>query len=152
MLTSRAAEVTVLTIGNVDVIRLGCRLLTMRFGWYASEEPAVPRELSGTITEAKRSSADGTDDDCVFRTSLGPGVLHLDLVSGFELLSSTFGAAFNYSLALLPPLVQMGLELFVGHSFIGIGSCYGICSLAVPKQPLSWRQSVKSRRISVFPQ
>ena len=152
MLTSRIVEVTVLTVGNVDVIRLSCRLLAMRFRWHASEEPAVPRKLSRTVTEAKRSSANGTGDDCVFRPSLGPGVLHLDLVSGFELLSSTFGASLNYSLALLPPLVQMGLELFVGYSCIGIGSCYGICSLAVPEQPLSWRQSVKTRRVPVFTQ
>ena len=54
------------TVGNVDVIRLGCRLLAMRFGWYASEEPAVPRKLSRTITEAKRSPVDDTDDDSVF--------------------------------------------------------------------------------------
>ena len=133
MLTSCAAEVTVLIVGNVDVIRLGCRLLAMRFGWCASEEPAVPRELSGTVTEAKRPSADDSDDDGVFRPSLGFVVLHLDLVSGFELPSSTFGAAFDNSLTLLPPLVQMGLELFVCHSCVGIGSCHGICSLAVPK-------------------
>ena len=150
MLTSCVAEVTVLIVESIDVIRLGCRLVAMMFRWCTSEEPAVPRKLSGTVTEAKRSSADGTDDDCVFRPSLGPGVLHLDLVSGFELLSSTFGPAFNYSLTLLPPLVQMGLELFVSYSCIGIGSCYGICSLAVPEQPLSWRQSVKARRIPVF--
>ena len=109
----------------------------MRFGWHASEEPAVPRKLSRTVTEAKRSPADDTDDDSVFRPSLGLVVLNLDLVSRFELLSSAFGAAFNYSLALLPPLVQMGLELFVRHSCVGIGSCHGICSLAVSKQPLS---------------
>ena len=133
MLTSCVAEVTALIVGSVDVIRLGCRLLAMRFGWCASEEPAVPRKLSGTVTEAKRPSADNSDDDGVFRPSLGFVVLHLDLVSGFELLSSAFGAAFNYSLTLLPPLVQMGLELLVGHSCVGIGSCHGICSLAVPK-------------------
>ena len=150
MLTSRVVEVTVLIVGSVDVIRLGCRLVAMRFEWHASEEPAVPRKLSRTITEAKRSPIDDTDDDSIFRPSLGLVVLNLDLVSWFELLSSAFGPAFNYSLALLPPLVQMGLELFVGHSCIGIGSCHGICSLAVTKQPLSWRQSVKARRIPVF--
>ena len=133
MLTSRVAEVAVLIVGSVDVIHLGCRLVALRFQWCASEEPAVPRKLSGTITEAKRSSTDGTDDDGIFRPPLGLGVLHLDLVSGFELLSSAFGAAFDYSLTLLPPLVQMGLELFVCHSCVGIGSCHGICSLAVPK-------------------
>ena len=53
MLTSHVAEVTVLIVGSVDVIRLGCRLVAMMFGWCASEEPAVPRKLSGTITEAK---------------------------------------------------------------------------------------------------
>ena len=133
MLTSCVAEVTVLIVGSIDVIHLGCRLLAMRFGWCASEEPAVSRKLSGTITVAKRSSADNSDDDGVFRPSLGFVVLHLDLVSGFELLSSAFGAAFDYSITLLPPLVQMGLELFVCHSCIGIGSCHGICSLAVPE-------------------
>ena len=55
-----------LTVGNVDVIRLSCRLLAMRFRWHASEEPAVPRKLSRTITEAKRSPVDDTDDDGVF--------------------------------------------------------------------------------------
>ena len=133
MLTSRVAEVTVLIVGSVDVIRLGCRLVTMRFGWCASEEPAVPCKLSGTVTEAKCSPVDDTDDDSVFGPSLGLVVLHLDLVSRFELLSSAFGAAFDYSITLPPPLVQMGLELFVSHSCIGIGSCHGICLLAVPK-------------------
>ena len=66
MLTSRVVEVTVLIVGSVDVIRLGCRLVAMRFDWHASEEPAVPRKLSGTITEAEGSSADSTDDDGVF--------------------------------------------------------------------------------------
>ena len=133
MLTSRVAEVAVLIVGSVDVIHLGCRLVALRFQWCASEEPAVPRKLSGSITEAKRSSADDTNDYGVFRPSHGLGVLHLDLVSEFELLSNPFGAAFDYSITLLPPLVQMGLELFVCHSCIGIGSCHGICSLAVPK-------------------
>ena len=66
MLTSRIVEVIVLTVGNVDVIRLSCRLLAMRFRWHASEEPAVPRKLSRTVTEAKRSLVDDTDDDGVF--------------------------------------------------------------------------------------
>ena len=53
MLTSRVAEVAVLIVGSVDVIHLGCRLLATRFMWCTSEEPAVSRNLSGTITEAK---------------------------------------------------------------------------------------------------
>ena len=138
MLTSRVVEVTVLIVGSIDVICLGCRLLAMRFGWHASKEAAVPRELSRTVTEAEGSPADDTNDDSVFRPSLGLVVLHFDLVSWLEFLSSAFGPAFDYSLALLPPLVQMGLELFVSHSCVGIGSCHGICLLAVTKQSLSW--------------
>ena len=66
MLTSRVAKVIMLIIGIVDVIRLRCRLVTMRYEWYTSEELAVPRELSRTVTEAKRSSVDNTDDDGIF--------------------------------------------------------------------------------------